>query len=318
MANIDTLTAYKCTFSYLKRNNPLKEELKDKIKQEILPEYNFDEFIEDFSEYTSSLIVGKNTKRAILLPKENIYSLKNKNDIKQWRIVPYAGKQGLPLKIIKTDSGKAYDFNSKSAALYEHKIFLYQSENSSIAIFHRQNGSGCKSIFLEIANKMLHEKGIKLNMELYLPLVSKDDSDITPTKIQLQYVRKIESADVADNLHKRKRSEVIQELGLNLESQENMKIKQVLQDMKIGKISQDVAFVRIKNEYPDTDYNDAKLFLRIGKRTRPVQWNELDSILGCYDISYRLHEKFKHSGDFIGALTDLSDEYYNSIVAEGI
>ena len=47
-----------------------------------------------------------------------------------------------------------------------------------------------------------------------------------------------------------------------------------------------------------------------------MQWNEFDSIMGIYDITDRLHEKFKSSGDFIGALTELSDEYYNSIVAE--
>ena len=110
---------------------------------------------------------------------------------------------------------------------------------------------------------------------------------------------------------------MIQELGLNLESQENKKIKQILQDLKIGAINQDVAFARIKQECPNSEvYNDAEIFIRIGKRHQKVRWNEFDSIMGNHDITVRLHEKFKASHDFMGSLTQLSDEYYDSIVAE--
>ena len=38
--------------------------------------------------------------------------------------------------------------------------------------------------------------------------------------------------------------------------------------------------------------------------------------MGNHDITVRLHEKFKASHDFIGSLAQLSDEYYDSIVAE--
>ena len=72
MARSETLTAYKCTFQYLQRNNPLKEDLKELIKAEIPPEYTFDDFVKDFSEYTSSMVIGKATERAILLPEENV------------------------------------------------------------------------------------------------------------------------------------------------------------------------------------------------------------------------------------------------------
>lgn len=317
MAKIKTLSAYKCTFSYLQRNNPLKEELHDKIKADVPPEYTFSDFIDDFCKSTSSLAMGEVTERAIMLPEENIYPLSSKNSVKKWRIVPYAGKQGKPFRIIKTSTGKKYDFGSDSAALYEHNMFVYQDENTAVVIFHRQSGSGCKSVFLEVANKMLREKGIKLDMELYLPLISPDDIDVTPTKLQLQFVRDEISTDIAENKRKRKQREVVKELGLNLASYENSVIKDILRHVQTGKIDRTVAFARIKSECSDAeDYNDAKVFFRIGKRTCPVQWNEFDSILGVYDITDRLHEKFKSSGDFIGALTELSDEYYNSIVAE--
>ena len=211
MAKIETLSAYRCTFSYLHRNNPLKEELHDKIQEEVPPEYTFSNLIYDFCKLTSSLAIGETTERAIMLPEENIYPIPSENSVKKWRIVPYAGKQGKPFRIIKTNTGKRYDFGSDSAALYEHNIFVYQEENSAVVIFHRQSGSGCKSVFLEVANKMLREKGIKLNMELYLPLISPDDVDITPTKIQLQFVRDVISTDIGENTRKRRKREVVKE-----------------------------------------------------------------------------------------------------------
>lgn len=317
MARIETLTAYKCSFSYLQRNNPLKEELKDKIKAELLPDYTFDNFIDDFCKFTSSLVIGKVTERAILLPEENIHPRESKDKIQKWRIVPYAGKQGKPFRIIKTSTGKKYDFGSDSAALYEHNLFMYQNGDSTIAIFHRQSGSGCKSVFLEVSNKMLREKGMRMDMELYLPLVNSNDNDIQPTKIQLQYVRSGDTSDAAENMRKKKRVEVIQELGLNLESKENNAIKNILQDMRIGKIRREIAFAKIKENCPNADiYNDAEISLRIGKRQQKIRWGEFDSLLGSYDITNRLHNMFKVSGDFISALTELTDEYYDSIINE--
>ena len=289
MARIETLSAYRCTFSYLQRNNPLKEELQEKIKADIPPEYTFADFIEDFCKATSSLAKGEVTERAIMLPEENVYSRPSESGVKKWRIVPYAGKQGKP----------------------------FQDEDSAILIFHRQSGSGCKSVFLEVANKMLRQKGIKLNMELYLPLVSPEDLDVIPTKIQLQFVRDSTSTDIAENTHKKKQREVVKELGLNLGSYENNAIKDILRSVQIGKIDRAVAFARIKAECPDAkDYNDAKIFFRVGKRICPVQWNEFDSIMGVYDITDRLHQRFRSSGDFIGELSAISDEYYKSIIKE--
>lgn len=216
----------------------------------------------------------------------------------------------------KKATGKKYTFGSDSAALYEHNIFLYQSKDSEIAIFHRQSGSGCKSVFLEIANNMLREKGMKLDMELYVPLLS-PDTDITPTKIQLQFVRQIESSDISENIHKRKKREVIQDLGFNLEVQENSSIKNIIRNMQMGKINQNAAFAKILSVCPNGgNYNDAEIMFRIGKRNQKVRWNDLESIMGNYDITVRLHEEFRRNKNFIQALTTLTDEYYDRIIAE--
>lgn len=87
--------------------------------------------------------------------------------------------------------------------------------------------------------------------------------------------------------------------------------------MKLGKIDPDAAFVKIKSSYAGSEiYNDAEISVKIGKRHQKIRWNEFDSVIGNYDITEQLHKKFKLSGDFIGSLTVLSDEYYESIMAE--
>lgn len=316
MARVETLTAYRSSFKYIQRNNPRKDELHEKIKKGIPPEYSFNDFINDFGNYTSSLIIGKNTERAILLPKENIFVREIGENSCKWRIVPLTGKQGIPVRIIKTDTGRQYNFNSKSAAIYEHNVYIYQKKDFAIIVFHRQSGSGCKSVFLEVANKMLWDKGIKLEMELYLPLLS-SQNNVEPVKLQLQYKRSNTSSDIAESIHKRKHNEVIRELTLNLKSDENNKIKQMIKDVQIGKIDKDVAFVKITGSYlNDENYNNAKLYFRIGKRNFPVMWNEFDSIIGNYDITEELHSKIKNDIDFVEALTELTDNYYYSIESE--
>ena len=316
MSKIETLTAYKCTFSYLKRNNPLKEELKNKVKDGELPDYTFSNFVEDYSKFTSDLAVGKSTERAIFLPEDKVHNRVPYNETNRWILEPYAGKQGKPFKIIKTTTGKKYDFGADSAALYEHKIFMYECNESFVIIFHRQNGSGCKTVFLETANQMLKSKGIKLEMELYLPLADTKD-DVVPKKITLQYYENNISSDKAENMKKRKGQKSVRDLGLNLESEANKNVLNIIKQMINGQIDKDVAFARIKLEcLASEDYNDAEISISVGKRSQKVKWNDFDSILGNYDITEELHQKYADSNDFVKSLSEITDNYYESIKAE--
>lgn len=202
MARVDTLTAYYCKFSYLQRNNPLINDLKNEIKSGKSPSFTFSDFISLYSDNSYKLLIGKNTDRAIELSKDRIDS-RNLANTKCWYISPIAGKQGQPITVIKRSTGKKYDFGSDAAALYNYHLFVYESDDNIIAVFHRQNGSGCKSVFLETANNILKEKGLKLEMELIVPL-SDVAEDITPTKITLQYIEANASSDAADNIRKKK------------------------------------------------------------------------------------------------------------------
>ena len=73
MAKIETLTAYKCKFSYLQRNNPLLEKQREAIKEGKDPEYSFSDFIDVYQTYTKNLAIGENTDRAIILDEDNYY-----------------------------------------------------------------------------------------------------------------------------------------------------------------------------------------------------------------------------------------------------
>ena len=318
MARIETLTAYKCKFSYLQRNNPLIEEQREAIKAGEAPEYSFSNFISTYQVYTENLAIGENTDRAIILSEDKVQK-KEDGGLRMWHFVPSAGKQGKPVTVIKKSSRKKYDFGSDSAALYEYHIFVYESDNGLYAIFHRQNGSGCKSVFLETANKAIKSEGLKLEMELIVPMMD-GVKDAMATKITLQFTKQNKSSDVADNINGSKKKHIIRDLGLNLEAIENSKVLGIFKKMQAGRLDQAQAFAQIKAEFKGADdYNDAEIKLRVGRRYRRVQWNEFERIMGTHDISYALHEACKVSHDFVGELTKLADEYYNNIIeSEGV
>lgn len=184
MARVDTLTAYRCKFGYLQRNNPLIEEQREDIKQGKLPEFSFKDFIDLYCINDGNILIGKNTDRAISLSKDNI-SVRSLDGICSWYISPMAGKQGQPMTVVKQTTGRKYSFGADAAALYSYHIFVYEDNEGIIVVFHRQNSSGCKSVFLETANSILKTKGLKMEMDLIVPL-SDETSEVTATKITLQ------------------------------------------------------------------------------------------------------------------------------------
>lgn len=320
MARIDTLTAYACKFCYMERNNPLIHEQRKAIKEGKAPQYTFSDFFADYTKIASKLAIGENSDRAILLSSKNILTETIGQNVQRIHFIPSAGKHGRPVKVMKKTTLKEYDFGSDSAALYDHHVFIYEGDKVCIAIFHRLNGSGCKSVFLETANKVLREKGIKLDMELLVP---NSDSLLkaTPTKITLQYTRPISSTDIADHAKgSKKKKEIIRELGLNLEVTDNNSVFKIFRNMQLGKIDQSVAFAQIKAECPDSEeYNDAEIMVRIGGRKKSVPWNELEGSLGSFDITNALRKAYKQPEDYIPALIKLADEYYNNIIeTEGV
>lgn len=313
MTKVETLTAYSCKFSYLQRNNPLIEKQREAIKEGKKPEYTFSDFIERYKKYTENLAIGENTDRAILLPSDKIFK-REKGKTKIWHIIPSVGKQGKPVVVVKRRTGKKYDFDSDAAALYDHHIFIYENGDAIVAIFHRQNGSGCKSVFLETANKALKSVGLKLDMDLIVPPFN-EIQGASPTRMTLQFTRKNNSSDIADRMKGSKKKCIIRDLGVNLEVNENQKILGIIRNMQLGKIKKEDAFLKIKAELSNADeYNDAEITLKIGNRARNIKWNDFEHIIGNYDITQKLYEGYRETQNFAEVLTELADEYYQKII----
>jgi hypothetical protein len=321
MTKLQTLTAYKCSFCYLGRNNPIIDDVRDNIKSGEKPKYNLSDFLSDYKSYTEKMATGKNTDRAIMLDKPP--SVTDVSDtVKRMYISPLAGKQGAPVRVYKTSTEKSYDFNADSAALYNHNIFFYESEESIIAIFHRQNGSGCKSVFLETANNAIHNKGLKLDMQLILPLKDAlSPKNATATKITLQYCRDKISSDIADNLSNKKKKKthtLIREIGINLEVPDNNRTRDIFHLFQSGELSKDVAFAQIKNECAaaDDSYNDAEVVLKFGTHKKRAQWGDIENLFGTRDITELLKADFAITHDFLISLSKMTDNYFFEINGE--
>lgn len=100
-----------------------------------------------------------------------------------------------------------------------------------------------------------------------------------------------------------------------MEANENRNILSIINRMRSGQISKTQAFTLIKAEISDSeDYNDAELQIKIGRRTKKVQWNEFENMMGTHDISVSLHESYNATHDFRASLARLSDEYYEEIL----
>ncbi len=312
MQEIETLTAYKCKFKYILRGNPLYDEQKEKIKNGDIPEYKVVQFVKDFKNYTSNLRVSNSTDKAIKLSDETtMYEEK----LNKWIIFPNVGKNGKPIKVIKKNTNKEYNFNDDAVALYKHRVFLYEKDDTLIIIFHRESGSGCKSIFLETANQFLKTKGIKLEMMLIIP--NKNGlEDATPKKLILQYKKDNVSSDKSENIRKKKET-VVQELGLNLEISDNNNISNILNKLKRKDASKDQIFASILCALGNQEYNDAIIEYKIKNRTKKVRWDDIERIMGIYDISDELHKQKKVLG-FDKALNLLVDDYYNQIIETGV
>lgn len=314
MSTLDTLTAYIMDFSFMERNNPLFAEQRDAIRSGEKPDYTFENFVPDYTRYTEWMAIGENTDRGILLSDDYWESAEIDGGVKRWHMRPRAGKQGKPVTVFKTSTRKEYNYDADSAALYEHHVFFYKKDDLIIAVFYRQNGSGCKSVFLETANKMLKPNGYKLGMTLCIP-PEETIYNATASKITLQYVRSVVSSDIADNKKRRPKNIVIKDLGLNLEADENSAISKIVREFQLGKIPPNDAFIRVQAECADgKDYNDAEIQLRIGGRKRTVRWNDMERAMGSYDITNQLSSAQRNGQSFIVALTNIADAYCKMVI----
>jgi hypothetical protein len=322
MAQTHSLTAYKCSFDYLSRNNPnVTSELRNKIKNGEKPEYTLSSFINDHIGVISSPTVGRNAERAIQLTQISTKTLLFDNTTRFY-LQPKAGKQGEPITVVEGKTKREYKYNEDDAALYDYNVFLYECGENIVAIFHRKSNAGCKSVFLETANDALRSKGMKIEMELIVPLKQTCDlQNATASKVVIQWLEpKKKSSDKADNLDdegkKKEKKKVVRKLIIDLKSNMNSPIKTIIDNLRNGNIDENTAFANIKAKYLGEDnrdnYNDALIKFKLGKRILPpVRFGEIENQIGSYDITNKLN-----LSDFINSLIKNADKYYQKIAEE--
>ena len=184
---LHTLTAYHLKFSYMRRNNPLREELNEKISSGESPQITITEVLDELIKLTGSHQYGllMNGGKVVLLDKiEDTYNL----DINKKRIfiIPKAGKTNIPIQMVNLkDSNKIYNFGADWASTYPHNIFVYEMNNEYYLICPRNGGSGCKTVLCSALNQILKQKGIKVEMNWMPPTVEESTSNYDIDKITL-------------------------------------------------------------------------------------------------------------------------------------
>ena len=161
---------------------------------------------------------------------------------------------------------------------------------------------------------------MKLEMEPIIPLSNNALSEAEATKLTLIYSEDAVSSDIADNINgNRRKTKAVRELGLNLTASGNSVFKKIIKNWQLNRITSENAFVDIKRQLGDKiDYDDAEISLKIGKRTRSYRWNEVENLFGSYDITDAISELLEKRYSFADALEECADNYYMSILEEGI
>ena len=306
-----TLSVYKLDFSYMERNNPLKEELKEKIINKEKPSV-------DIPDYLGKLINECNSTNLIIIGNQAIRlsdfarSKFSENSVR-FRIIPQAGKAGLPFTVFNKNGHGPYNFNSGSVSTYSHYMFIYGYEDAYYLVCHRRGLSGCKSLFIRAWNSVLKKDGIKIETNLIMPQKEKTSSvSYSPLKFILKSVSETKSTDVADQLQKtRKKQHIEREYRLSLSFESNSKIRSLLDSLKNGDISNDDALAEIKKEIPGSDYfNEAQIEVKIGSSRKLVNFEDFENILPGFDITDQMAEL---EGTEAEKIEKCSDDVINKI-----
>ena len=322
MALTHSLTAYRCTFSYMERNNPIAtDEMKESIKNGETPTYSLPEFIDDYISVASSLAVGHNADRAIQLT-QITSTTPLPNGVTRVHLQPQVGKHGEPITVVEKAKNQRHRYGENAAALYDHNVFFYENNDDIIAIFYRRGASGCKTVFFETANNALRQKGMKLEMNVIIPLNQTYNLEgATPSRVVIQWLEpKGKSSDIADemdeNTSSKKKEKSIQSLNINLNSSQNNTIKAIIEKFTSGHIDKSVAFAEIKTESPLANcaehFNDAYVQYKIDDRKIvTVKFGEIENQIGAYNITGSLD-----TSDFEKSLPLCADAYYEKISEE--
>lgn len=301
-----TLVAYRISFRYMERNNPKKEELKDKILNGEKPQIDIEYLFQKISSF-SGTGNGVYSSKGLAIYVKKIDSVELGCNFKRYHLIPEAGKSGRPFTVRK--NGLKYNFNSDAVSLYENHMFLYDfGDNKLFLICHRHGLSGCKQIFSKFVNSLLRDDGIIMDLSFILPPNSQA-KDAVPTKLILSSIERSPSGDIADQLVKHKKTNIVT-ISFNLNTSRTFCIKQIVNNRIANTVSSDEAPKELNMQASlnglSMDYNDAKVVMKFGKSSRTIDWENLENLFDGLDITDKIRSM---NGDFYTKLKICADEY---------
>lgn len=312
---LHTLTAYHLVFSYMKRNNILKEELSDKIKNNEVPNISLNKLLNEMIKLSNELDSESLSKKGKVVLLNKIEDIEYTDQgFKRIFVVPHSGKRDIPIRIVNLkEKNEQFDLNENYASIYRNNLFFYEKSGEYYCICHRFGGSSCKTLLCSVLNRILKKYGIKLEMNWIPPLsISKDNSTIYDIDKITLICEERKSSDIADMPKKKEKRISIKELTLNL-NRGFRNISTILNRYQLKEITKEDAFLQIKDELNERDYNSASLFIKIGKSHKKVDWDDFEGLIDGFDVT----DKVKDAGPyFIPTLKKCSDDFLLKLLEE--
>lgn len=316
---VQTLTAYKIRIGIWRSNqNVFKEELRAKQEKGEDIHANLNHLLELFVK-NASFDSGKDT--GYIIKFEDIGDiLELSNGFKRTNVTPNSGRRDRDTVMYNLSSAKIqkHKYDSKWVAAHPRNIIFYEKDDEIYAAFHRIGGSGCKSVFRQVANELLNKEGLAIQMDLMISNSQETDIKFIPNSITLIKHEVVhQSSDITDqmNANSKKRKTISKRLTLSLRSGLNNVLTDAFRSLKLGLKSKEEVYTIIKENINDfDDYDILKLEVKLGNVTRVVDWNEIEKLIDGYDITDKMK---KMSGDELTKLIKCTDDYMFNIVKIG-
>lgn len=305
-----TLVAYRISFRYMERNNPKKEELKDKISNGEKPKINIEDLLQKINSFADTGNGVYSSKGSAIYLKK-IDPVETEKCFKRYHFIPEAGKAGRPFIVRKNEH--KYNFGSDAVSLYENHMFIYDFGGDKLfLICHRYGLSGCKQIFSKFVNSLVKNDGVIMDLNFILP-PNTHVENAEPTKLILSSIERSSSGDIADHLVKQKKTNIVT-VSLNLNTTQASCFKHIVNSRIDNTLSSEEALKELSLQASlkglNTTYTDAKVVIKMGKSTRTVDWANLENLFDGLDITDKIHSM---DGQFYDKLKLCADEYVKEL-----
>lgn len=277
---------------------------------------NLEDLLDEFFGYINTCRIDEYTHRAIILTKSVEKEILD-NGVIRLHIQPNAGRSFENFSVIEHTTNNISSFKGESnSAVYNHNVLFYINKENNTFIFHRYGQSGCKTVFLNIFNAFLLEKGLIAHFDILLSdEMFEDSKKYIPEKISLITTYSDVYSDKADNTKEKSKKKIEQETIISLNAPKAQGIKNWFTSLTQKEPSlEELKEILIKDDFP-SDFEDAKLTLKFGRVRRRISLSEFSGLIAEYDITDKL-EIFADGTVSKNSIRTISDNYALSFMQE--